>query len=386
MTAPGTPPRPAGSAPRRSRRSRSGARCSWLPVLVALALGAGCGKRGDPLPPLPRAPQAVAAFTVAQRGAALEVTMAAPQLTTGGQRLGVMEVELLRLVGPGDLEKAGERRRVRVAPGESVRESFPLPPAGSTVKLAARAVHRGQSSVLGKVLTLVVQPPPPPPPTLTAELRPTGVALTWTMPALPSPAPPSPPAATPSPPASPSPAAPKAAASPSSSPTPAPTPPPPPRVRLYRRPEGGDMALLVPDPLAGTSFEDTAVAEGQRWCYVARLTVATDPLVESANSPEACVEVKDVFAPAVPTGLAVLLQDNEVEVSWSPSPDADLKSYRLYRASGGGSPQRVAEVPAGQTSVRDGPAAGEVHVYTLTAVDDDGNESAPSAPARVRRP
>jgi fibronectin type 3 domain-containing protein len=119
---------------------------------------------------------------------------------------------------------------------------------------------------------------------------------------------------------------------------------------------------------------------------VARLVTSTEPLVESADSPEACVEVKDVFPPAVPTGLTALLQESEVEVSWSPSSDADLASYRLYRASAGGGPQRVAEVPADGTSVRDAPPAGALHVYTLTAVDAQGNESAPSAPAEVRRP
>jgi fibronectin type 3 domain-containing protein len=157
-------------------------------------------------------------------------------------------------------------------------------------------------------------------------------------------------------------------------------------VRLYRRAgTTGEPALLVPDPLAGTSFEDTGAAQGQTFCYVARLVTSADPLVESANSAEACVDVKDVFPPAVPTGLAALLQDAEVEVSWSPSTDADLKAYRVYRASGDAAPQRVAEVAAGKTSVRDAPPAGTLFVYTLTAVDQSGNESAPSAPAEVRR-
>jgi fibronectin type 3 domain-containing protein len=142
----------------------------------------------------------------------------------------------------------------------------------------------------------------------------------------------------------------------------------------------------VPEPLAGVNFEDTAAAQDQTWCYTARVVIGAEPLVESASSPEACLEVKDAFPPAPPTGLSALLQDAEVELSWSPSADADLKSYRLYRATGGGAPQRVAEVEAGKTSVRDTPAAGAVHVYTLTTVDQHGNESAPSAPAEVRKP
>lgn len=354
-------------------------------VLAIAATLPACGKRGDPLPPLPRTPQAVGGFTVAQRADVLEVAMVAPRLTTGGEGLGVVEIELLRLDGPGEIEK-GRKQTFRAAPGERIVESFPLPAPGTPVKLAARARHRGQVSNTGKTLTITVQAPPPPPPSLTAQLRPTGVLLTWSMPVLPSPPPAA--AAPPSPVPSPSPAAsPLPAASPvPAPPAPAPTPPPPPRVRLYRSGPGGEPALLVPAPVSGTTFEDPGATQGQAWCYRARLVTSAEPLVESADSPEACLEVKDVFPPAAPTGLTALLQEGEVEVSWSPSSDADLASYRLYRASEGAAPQRVAEVPADRTSVRDAPAAGALHVYTLTAVDGKGNESAPSAPAEVRRP
>jgi hypothetical protein len=369
----------------------SKSRARFLCVLLVGVLPS-CGKRGDPLPPLPRTPQAVAAFTVAQRAGVLEVSMVAPRLTTAGEVLGVVDLELLRLDGPGELDKVGRKQRFRAAPGERISETYPLPPVGTPVKMAARAVHRGQLSVMGKLVSLVVQPPPPPPPTLEAKLRPAGVSLTWSMPVMPPrPAPtPSPsPAVSPtpsrSPSASPSPS-PSASPSAAATPAPSPTPPPPPRVRLYRRAgTSGEPAPITPEPLAGTNFEDTGAAQGQTWCYVARLVTATDPLVESANSPEACVEVKDVFPPAVPTGLSALLQDAEVEVSWSPSADPDLKAYRLYRATAGGAPQRVAEVEKGTTTARDTPAAGALHVYTLTAVDQHGNESAPSAPAEVRR-
>jgi hypothetical protein len=156
-------------------------------------------------------------------------------------------------------------------------------------------------------------------------------------------------------------------------------------VRLYRRAPQGEPALLVPDALAGTSFEDTAALAGQTWCYLARLVTTTEPLVEGADSPPACVEVKDVFAPAPPSGLTALPQDQDVEVSWSPSPEADLKAYRLYRASGGAPPERVAEVPRETTTLRDSPPPGALYVYTLTAVDQLGNESPPSAPVQVRR-
>ena len=95
--------------------------------------------------------------------------------------------------------------------------------------------------------------------------------------------------------------------------------------------------------------------------------------------------VQDRFAPAPPTGVAALPREGGVEVSWSPSPEADLARYRVYRTVAGGAPTRVGEALTGETSLVDrSPGTGAV-AYTVTAVDRDGNESEPSRPAEVRR-
>src|SRR5512134_1397549 len=117
-------------------------------VLALLACAAACGKRGEPLPPLPRTPQAITGFTVAQRGDKLEARGVAPRTTTSGAPLSVFEIELLRAEKEGDLDKVGLSQRLRVAPGERFQESWPLPPAGTSVRVAARAVSQGQRSTL----------------------------------------------------------------------------------------------------------------------------------------------------------------------------------------------------------------------------------------------
>ena len=90
---------------------------------------------------------------------------------------------------------------------------------------------------------------------------------------------------------------------------------------------------------------------------------------------------------AGPTGAAVLAGADGIEVSWSPSLEADLASYRVYRAVAGAAPVRVAEILPPETSFRDTKAPpGSALVYTVTAVDRDGNESPPSAPLETRRP
>jgi fibronectin type 3 domain-containing protein len=138
--------------------------------------------------------------------------------------------------------------------------------------------------------------------------------------------------------------------------------------------------------LTAPEYEDRSVQPGEEWCYVVRFLASTDPLVESPSSTERCVAFKDIAPPAAPIGIAVVLRADGVEVSWSPSPEADLAAYRIYRAAPRGEPAvQIAEVPAGQTSVRDGsPTTGVVNVYTVTAVDKVGNESPASNPAQVR--
>src|SRR5262249_8172541 len=121
-------------------------------------------------------------------------------------------------------------------------------------------------------------------------------------------------------------------------------------------------------------------------CYVVRFVAGKEPLVESASSAEACVTFKDIAAPAPPIGVAVVLRGDGVEISWSPSPEADLAGYRVYRSAPPGEPPvRRAELRAQQTSTVDAsPRTGIVSVYTVTAFDRAGNESAPSSPVQVR--
>jgi fibronectin type 3 domain-containing protein len=78
-----------------------------------------------------------------------------------------------------------------------------------------------------------------------------------------------------------------------------------------------------------------------------------------------------------------LARAGALEFSWSPSAEADLAGYRVYRAPRGGRAELLAELPKSTTLHRDADVRqGVVHVYTVTAVDAAGNESPPSAGAQ----
>jgi fibronectin type III domain protein len=336
----------------------------------------------------------VTSLKLAQRGDRLEIAYVAPRATTGGARLGVLDVEILRADAPGDFLKTAHRSRRKAAPGEALAETAPLPVAGTTVRVAARALERGHPSTVSSVATLVVQPPPPAPHDLVAELKGDAVALSWqgTVPEpAPSPSPTPPPSPTPSSAPSPRPPVAKGTAPLGARPSPSPSASPKPPARgflIYRRrePAGHFASPIRSEPFTTNAFEDRAVSLGEQWCYVIATAVSTEPVVESARSNEACVSVRDIVPPAAPSGAAALPRADAIEISWSPSADADLASYRVYRQAPGGPRERVGEVAPPETSLRDtGALPGIAYVYTVTAVDRAGNESAASGAAPGRR-
>jgi hypothetical protein len=144
---------------------------------------------------------------------------------------------------------------------------------------------------------------------------------------------------------------------------------------------------LTTTALEKAPWTDTGPTAGQRYCYVARVAVSTEPLIEGAESKEQCVEFRDIAPPPTPVGLAALSREGAVELSWSPPTSADARQIRLYRAEADRPAALLAELPPGTTSFRDATVAtGVVYAYTLTAVDEAGNESPPSIPGRVRMP
>jgi len=394
------------------------------PVLLLAVLAAfapGCGHRGDPLPPRRRTPPAPQEFRLAQRGDALEVRAIAPAASVDGVAYETLTVEFLYAEGQQDLEKAGRRHTVPAVPGSRVVETLPLPRPGATVRAAARAVAGGKKGQRTLTMALVAQAPPEAPRELAAVLAEDGVTLSWrgarpravASPALEA-AGPGTPTATPGVPAGvvapPRPAAPAGplpvpAPSPAEAPAPAPAATKPgsepageagaapeePRTSgffVYRRLGGAAYdAPLVEEPLERRSLSDTLVPRGATACYVVRAASSTEPLIESAPSNEACVEVRDIAPPAPLAGLAVLPREGGLEVLWSPSAEADLAGYRVYREAAGGTPEKVADVESSHAAWLDETVErGVVYRYTVTALDQAGNESERAEPVEAGLP
>lgn len=410
-----------------------------LLLVVLAALAPACGHRGDPLPPRRRTPPAPHDFRLAQRGDALEARATAPVASVDGIAYETLTIEFLYAEGLKDLLKTGHRLAVQAVPGSRVVGVLPLPTPGTTLRVTARGVVGGEKGPRTLTLSFVAQAPLDPPSELSAVLTGEGVALSWhgvrpkaiappvpppprgpmAFPGGPRPAGPGP--ATTAPPAGPRaapPAGPRAtppagppATPPATSPAPVEAPAPTPFAAAESKPGPAPVAEaaagpegprrngflvyrrvaaapfgepLIGEPLDERSLLDPGAPLGATVCYLVRAVASMDPLVESAPSNEACVDNRDITAPATPAGVAVLPREGGLEVLWGPSADADLAGYRVYRTAPGAPRERIAEVATTRSAFVDETARkGITYAYSVTAFDQAGNESPP--PSRWKR-
>lgn len=116
-------------------------------------------------------------------------------------------------------------------------------------------------------------------------------------------------------------------------------------------------------------------------------------LASSASQP-VVIATRNTFPPAAPTGLvavpvsaAINGGTPEIDLSWSGSPDPEIAQYFVYRqemgAGNNAAPQQIGPESGAETIVA--PEFRDLHVqpgqtyrYTVIAVDEAGNRSAPS--------
>ena len=129
---------------------------------------------------------------------------------------------------------------------------------------------------------------------------------------------------------------------------------------------------------------DSSALFNQRYRYtlerVATVAVSGQTVeVQGLPSETIPVATTDIFPPAVPQGLVAVADAaaGAIDLSWSPDTESDLAAYRVYRreVQGNLAAQRIASAGV-ETSYRDtGVQPGHTYAYSLSAVDQSGNES-----------
>jgi len=358
--------------------------------LTAAVVLAGCGTQGAPQPPSLNLPNRVTDLAANRSGSQVSLTWTMPKKNTDKLLLkGNVTVRVCRKEGAGACVEAGTE--LSFAPGTDAAFTDTLPAelvGGSPRQLSYFVELRnrnGRSAGLSDAADVLAGEAPAPVAHMTAEVRKQGVVLRW------------------------APVTEQVSSA----------------IRLHRKlltapaakphegllapaPEPVEQNLLVdscaPEGRAGDCRAvDKEIRSGQSYEYraqrVARVTVdgKTLELAGELSAPVR-VEAADIFPPAVPTNLAAVAIEGEngagntpqfaIDVSWQPVAEADLAGYIVYRREGEGAWQRISPAePLVPPAFRDAQVlAGHIYRYAVSAIGQNGHESARSEEAEESVP
>ena len=88
----------------------------------------------------------------------------------------------------------------------------------------------------------------------------------------------------------------------------------------------------------------------------------------------------------MPAGVTANRGVNSIELAWERNTEPDFRTYRVYRAVKGSEPRLLADsVDAPAYSDRQ-IESGKTYAYSVSSIDERGNESTPSPPLEVLAP
>ena len=166
--------------------------------------------------------------------------------------------------------------------------------------------------------------------------------------------------------------------------------------RVYRRQEGAPQPTLVGELPGGSQPRFTLTDTSFEWEKTYEYHVQTVTVIAEPNKPEVQLEgddapaikvfAHDVFPPAVPSGLQAVFsgpgQQPFIDLVWAPVADLDLAGYNVYRREEGAAAAKLNAELVKTPAYRDtNVVSGKRYVYSVSAVDVRGNESARSEEA-----
>jgi hypothetical protein len=346
----------------------------------ALAALSGCGMPAAPQPPSLELPEPVSDLTATRNGNEVALKWTMPKRDTS-------KVTLM-----GDIPARVCRREanaacatiatLQFAPGVSGAFTETLPAALAAgdprglnyfVELVNK---RGRSAGQSNAATVLAGQAPAPVIAFTAEVRKDGIVLRWT------PGPPGP--------------YPTLMRLERTLLTPAPAKPA--QGPLAEAPEPVKQNLIVPPTQMRGRVIDKEIRFGETYEYraqrIARLTIdGKEVELDGPLSAPVRVDAQNVFAPAVPVGLAAVATPGEngsaaaIDLSWQPDTDSDLAGYAVYRREAGQAENAWQRISPAQPVVGPGfhdanVQAGHTYDYAVTAIGQNGRESDRSATAQ----
>ncbi len=153
---------------------------------------------------------------------------------------------------------------------------------------------------------------------------------------------------------------------------------------VYRATGDKDFRLISRMPAPNPAYFDAGLENGITYRYVVRAARAAGTiLVEGPASEVLEVVPADRIAPQVPVGVGAFIRTGGVKVLWWPNNEDDLEGYHIYRRHKRKT-ERLTDSPIKTNEYTDTTAVRRQHYrYTVTAVDDAGNESPHSETAKA---
>jgi hypothetical protein len=346
-------------------------------VLSALCLTlASCAQTGPPLPPSLELPLPPSDLRASRKGNAVMLSWSEPTLTTDRQAVRSLGLTRVCRTTQAEMRECGNpvgevaAAQARPSPsGQAKRRSFTdsLPSivqeqnSTAEVTYAVEVLNRdGRGAGYSNRVHIPAAPTLPPPENPAVELTGDGVVVSWMSPG-------------------------ERTSRPGLEH----------RYRIYRREESSSKDVVVGEMPAGDGgpqrFVDSSIEWERTYLYrITAVSVVTGPgslaQVEGEDSSTLRVVAHDVFPPAVPTGLQAASsgegQRHFVDLIWAPVTNPDLAGYNVYRRVAGGAWAMLNSELVKSPAYRDSAvAAGTTYVYSVSAVDVRGNQSARSEPA-----
>ena len=364
----------------RAHRRRASLFGELIALLVAASALAGCGMPGAPLPPSLNLPIPVNDLSAVRTGSQVALSWTMPTKTTDKVLLkGNITVRVCRnetSVAPCSVAAA-----LQLAPGADATftDTLPAPLASSQPRALTYFVElvnrKSRSAGLSNGAVVLAGEAPLAIESLTAEMSKEGVLLRW---------------------------------------APAPAESSPVAVRLVRRlltaPEKKSdqsplaqpaeplvQTLLVEPSARSDRTLDTNIRFGETYEYraqrVARVTVGGSTLeLAGPLSLPLRIDAVNVFPPSAPKGLAAVASAGEngsgpaIDLSWLPGAEPNLSGYNVYRRDSAATDSNWQRISPAQPVVGPGyhdpnVQPGHTYAYSVTAIDQDGRESARSVEA-----
>jgi fibronectin type 3 domain-containing protein len=151
----------------------------------------------------------------------------------------------------------------------------------------------------------------------------------------------------------------------------------------------GPLAVVARTEPGVTTLIDPRLENDRPYYYAIRsIRQEGAAMAQGLTSARVSATPTDVTPPRPVTALVAIASERAARLSWTPSPDPDVVAYVIYRATAGGSFERVGSVRAPVTTFIDRDLATGAYRYSVTAQDGGAraNESVRSNEASVTVP